>query len=106
MTLTRLTPAFLLIGLCTQYCYVSLAESLLVPRLRFRLHRLLTAALLACAIILPGLRLPSGQRVLLCAALIGCRYDRGAVLEALRAGGIDGAVYRISAEEMAAVIAD
>ena len=69
MTLTRLTPAFLLIGLCTQYCYVSLAESLLVPRLRFRLHRLLTAALLACAIILPGLRLPSGQRVLLCAAL-------------------------------------
>ena len=29
-----------------------------------------------------------------------------AVLEALRAGGIDGAVYRISAEEMAAVIAD
>ena len=42
----------------------------------------------------------------ICAALVGCRYDRGAVLEALRAHGIDGAVYRITAEEMAAIIAD
>ena len=42
----------------------------------------------------------------ICGALVGCRYDRSAVLEALRAGGIDGAVYHISAEEMAAVIAD
>ena len=42
----------------------------------------------------------------ICGALVGCRYDRSAVLEALRAGGIDGAVYRITAEEMAAVIAD
>ena len=42
----------------------------------------------------------------ICAALTGCRYDRNSVLEALRAHGIDGAVYRISAEEMAAVIAD
>ena len=40
------------------------------------------------------------------AALTGCRYERGAVLEALRAHGIDGAVYRITAEEMAAAIAD
>ena len=31
---------------------------------------------------------------------------RKAVLEALRAHGIDGAVYRITAEEMAAAIAD
>ncbi len=42
----------------------------------------------------------------ICAALTGCRYARAAVLRALRAHGIDGAVYRISAEEMAAVIAD
>lgn len=40
------------------------------------------------------------------AALIGCRYERGEVLEALRAHGIDGAVYRISAADMASVIAD
>lgn len=40
------------------------------------------------------------------AAIIGCRYERGAVLEALRAHGIDGAVYRISAEEMVSVIVD
>ena len=40
------------------------------------------------------------------AALIGCRYERGAVLEALREHGIDGAIYRISAEEIAGVIAD
>ena len=69
MTLTRLTPAFLLIGLCTQYCYVSLAETLLAPRFRFRLHRLLIAEVLACAIILPGLRLTPSLRVPLCAAL-------------------------------------
>lgn len=42
----------------------------------------------------------------ICAALLGCRYERGAVLEALCAHGIDGAVYRISAREMAEVIAD
>ena len=42
----------------------------------------------------------------ICAALVGCRYERSAVLEALKAHGIDGAVYRISAQEMAEVIAD
>ena len=36
----------------------------------------------------------------LCAALMGCPYERGAVLAALRSHGIDGAVYRISAEEL------
>ena len=41
-----------------------------------------------------------------CAALVGCRYERAAVLEALQSHGIDGAVYRISAQEMAEVIAD
>lgn len=40
------------------------------------------------------------------AALVGCRYDRTAILETLKAHGLDHAVYRISAEEMAAVIAD
>lgn len=40
------------------------------------------------------------------AALVGCRYDRASVLQALRAHGVDGAVYRISAEEMAGLIAD
>ena len=40
------------------------------------------------------------------AALIGCRFERSAVLDALRAHGVDGAIYRISAEEMAGVIAD
>lgn len=30
----------------------------------------------------------------ICDALIGCPYERGAVLEALRSHGIDGAVYR------------
>ena len=69
MTLTQLTPAFLLIGLCTQYCYVSLAESLLQPRFRFRLHRLLTAAVLTLVIVLPGLHLPSIRRAPLCAAV-------------------------------------
>ena len=42
----------------------------------------------------------------ICAALTGCRYERSAVLEALMSHGIGGAVYRISAEEMASVIAD
>ena len=42
----------------------------------------------------------------ICAALVGCRYERAAVLEALQSHGIDGAVYRISAQEMAEVIAD
>ena len=42
----------------------------------------------------------------ICKALIGCPYDRSAVLDALRSNGIDGAVYCISAEEMASVIAD
>lgn len=40
------------------------------------------------------------------AAVTGCRYDRASVLTALRAGGIDGAVYRISAEDMAGLLAD
>lgn len=39
-------------------------------------------------------------------ALIGCRYERAAVLEALRRHGVEGAVYRITTEEMAAAIAD
>ena len=38
-------------------------------------------------------------------ALTGCRYDRAAVLDALRKNGIDGAVYQISAADMAALIA-
>ena len=69
LTLTRLTPAFLFIGLCTQYCYVSLVEALLQPRFRFRLHRLLTAAVLTLVIVLPGLHLPSALRAPLCAAV-------------------------------------
>lgn len=40
------------------------------------------------------------------AALVGCRYDRAAILEALKAHGLDNAVYRVSAEEMARTIAD
>lgn len=40
----------------------------------------------------------------ICAALIGCPYDRDAVLACLRCRGIDGSVYRISAEEMASVM--
>lgn len=69
LTLTTLTPAFLLVGLCIQFCYVSLMETLLQPRFHFRLHRLATAAVLAVLIILPGLRLPSSQRVLLSATV-------------------------------------
>ena len=42
----------------------------------------------------------------ICAALVGCRYERAAVLEALQSHGIDGAVYRISAEDMAGLLAD
>lgn len=42
----------------------------------------------------------------ICAALVGCRYERSAVLESLLTHHIDGAVYRISAQEMAAAIAD
>lgn len=42
----------------------------------------------------------------ICAAITGCRYERQAVLKALLDNGIDGAVYRISAAEMAEVIAD
>ena len=37
----------------------------------------------------------------ICSALIGCRYEKGDVLRALLSNGIDGAVYRISAEDMA-----
>ena len=69
LTLTTLTPAFLLIGLCTQYCYISLVEALLQPRFRFRLHRLLTAAILSAAILLPGLHMLPSQRMPLCVAL-------------------------------------
>jgi lipoate-protein ligase A len=42
----------------------------------------------------------------ICAALKGCRYERSAVLDALRRSNIDGTVYRISAQEMAAAIVD
>ena len=38
--------------------------------------------------------------------LMGCPYERGAVLASLRSHGIDGAVYRISAEELASVVVD
>jgi lipoate-protein ligase A len=39
-------------------------------------------------------------------ALTGCRYDRQSVLDALRSHGVDGAIYRISAAEIAGMIAD
>lgn len=39
-------------------------------------------------------------------ALKGCRYEQEAVLTALRAHNLDGAIYRISAEEMAKTIVD
>lgn len=42
----------------------------------------------------------------ICSALIGCRYDRSAVLNALLTHHIEGAVYYISAQEMAAAIVD
>ena len=38
-------------------------------------------------------------------SLIGCRYEHDAVLAALRSHGLDHAIYRIPAEDMAAVIA-
>lgn len=44
-------------------------EVLLQPRFRFRLHRLLTAAVLTLVIVLPGLHLPSIRRAPLCAAV-------------------------------------
>ena len=40
----------------------------------------------------------------ICGALTDCRYRREDVLEALKAHGINGAVYRISAQEMAQTI--
>lgn len=39
-------------------------------------------------------------------ALAGCRYDRAAVRDALERLGVDGAVYRVSAGEMAEAIVD
>lgn len=42
----------------------------------------------------------------ICSGLIGCPYERNAVLTTLRSHGVDGAVYRISAEEMTSVIVD
>ena len=42
----------------------------------------------------------------ICAALVGCRYERSAVLQALVTHHIDGSIYRISAQEIAALIAD
>ena len=42
----------------------------------------------------------------ICSALIGCRYEQNAVLDSLIAHCIDGAIYRISAQEMAEVIVD
>ena len=39
-------------------------------------------------------------------ALTGCRYERDAVREALEHAGIEGAVYRVTAGEMAEAIAD
>lgn len=42
----------------------------------------------------------------ICAAVVGCRYERSAVLDALYKNKIDGAVYNISAEEIASVIVD
>ena len=42
----------------------------------------------------------------ICAALVGCRYEREAVLQALLDHHIDGAVYRISAQEMRDLIVD
>lgn len=39
-------------------------------------------------------------------ALAGCRYEREAVREALERSGVAGAVYRVSAEEMAQAVVD
>ena len=42
----------------------------------------------------------------ICDAIIGSRYDRTSVRAALLNHGIEGKVYRISVDEMAALIAD
>ena len=42
----------------------------------------------------------------ICDTLIGCRYDRQSVLERLKGGGIEGKIYNISVEEIAALISD
>ncbi len=42
----------------------------------------------------------------ICSALTGCRYEKDDVLRALIENNIDGAIYRISAEEMAKTVAD
>ena len=42
----------------------------------------------------------------ICAALEGCRYERESVLASLRSHGMEGAVYRITAEEMASAVVD
>ena len=68
LTLPTLTPARPVVGLCTPYCYTSRVETLLQPRFRFRLHRLLIAAVLAAIIIPVGMRLRPDLRILLCAA--------------------------------------
>ena len=39
-------------------------------------------------------------------ALDGCRYERTAVREALERSGVAGAVYRVSAEEIARAVVD
>ena len=42
----------------------------------------------------------------ICAALEGCRYERESVLASLSSHGMEGAVYRITAEEMASAVVD
>lgn len=42
----------------------------------------------------------------ICAALRDCPYEKDAVLASLRSHGIDGAVYQISAEDLASVVVD
>ncbi len=42
----------------------------------------------------------------ICDALSGCRYDRESVVKRLKERDIDGRIYNISAEEIAALIAD
>ena len=42
----------------------------------------------------------------ICQALKGCKYERQAVLNALHEHHLDGAIYRISAEEIAKTIVD
>lgn len=43
---------------------------------------------------------------IICDAIIGCRYDKQSVYDSLIANKIDGAIYKISAEEIASLIAD